>query len=166
VLAGRLLVALTVLRAVTGGVLPGAVDGVGRRGVPALDRELDADLGRPAGGGRVQEQRLLVEEAGDLPLDLLERAQRRASSGPRPLAVLELIDQLAGRIDCLVVEELVVDGDDRRVVAGGEALGVLQRDLAVLGCLVVRDAEVVGERGVLVQTLTRNSPVGFRLNIV
>ena len=66
----------------------------------------------------------------------------------------------------LVVEELVVDRHHRAVVAGRQALGVLERDRAVGGGLVVPDAEVLGQRVVdlaaaqtshivLVQTLTR-----------
>ena len=51
-------------------------------------------------------------------------------------------DQLAGALDVLLVVELVVDGDDRRVVAGRQALGVLEGDRAVGGGLVVADAEV------------------------
>ncbi len=46
----------------------------------------------------------------------------------------------------LVVEELVVDGDHRCVVAGGKALGVFEGDRAV-GCrLVVADAERLLQR--------------------
>src|SRR5690606_20041766 len=44
------------------------------------------------------------------------------------------------------VEVLVVDRQHRRVVAGGQALGVLQREPAVGGGLVVPDAEMLLER--------------------
>ena len=50
----------------------------------------------------------------------------RVGNGRSPPA--QRVDQLLGRLDGLVVEVLVVDLQHRREVAGGQALGVLQRD--------------------------------------
>jgi hypothetical protein len=77
----------------------------------------------------------------------------------------------------LVVVELPVDHHDRGVVAGGVALDVLEADHAVVGRLVVADAEVLLElvqdrvppstaHSVLVQMPTWYSPAGRRRYIV
>ena len=88
----------------------------------------------------------VLGEAGQLAGDALEVGERGAAGGQRLLAAAQGRDQLAGALDVLLVVELVVDGDHRRVVAGGQALGVLEGDRAVGGGLVVVDAEVVAER--------------------
>src|SRR3712207_6846062 len=56
-------------------------------------------------------------------LPISEVGERCAAGGQRLLPAPQGRDQLAGAVDVLLVVELVVDGDDRRVVAGGQALG-------------------------------------------
>ena len=121
-----------------------------RRGLAAL-------LGQPqpdAASGRARRARRPRPRAASSPYwekpascrgDPLEVGQRGAAGGQRLLAAAQGRDQLAGAVDVLVVVELVVDGDHRRVVAGGQALGVLEGDRAVGGRLVVADAEVAAD---------------------
>ncbi len=71
---------------------------------------------------------------------------RRPGSGVGRLPVLQLGHDASATLDVDPVEELVVDRHHRGVVARGQALGVLQRDGAVRGRLVVPDAEVLRER--------------------
>ncbi len=59
----------------------------------------------------------------------------------------QVVGELAGRGQRLVVEELPVHHHHRRVYAGGVALQVLQADPAVGGDLVVAHAEVLVEFG-------------------
>ena len=59
----------------------------------------------------------------------------RVGSGRSPRCSASTSSSALSGVD--VVEELVVDGDDRREVAGRQALGVLEGDGAVLGGLVV-----------------------------
>ena len=85
-------------------------------------------------------------EAREDPADLLEGAHRvRAAGGAHVGAGPQPVDELDGGGGGLVVEELPVRHDDGRVVARGVALDALEGDLAVLGRLVVADAEVLGD---------------------
>ena len=115
------------------------------RAMPCCAGEIcsPASVAGPAAGALVGPA---VGEAGQHPRDLLEGAQRGARGwGSARLAGAQPVDELGGRLRGLVVEELPVDHHDRRVVAGRVALEVLEGDLAVLGGLVVADAEVVLE---------------------
>ncbi len=87
-----------------------------------------------------------VGETGQDPLGLLELAQRCAAGGGRRIAGAQPVDELARRLDGLVVVELPVDHHHRREVARRVALDVLQGDRPVVGGLAVADAEVVFER--------------------
>src|SRR4029453_12785486 len=87
----------------------------------------------------------VLGEPGQLPGDAAEVGQRCAAGRRRLLAAAQGRHELAGALDVLLVVELVVDGDHRRVVTGGQALGVLEGDGAVGRRLVVVDAEVAAE---------------------
>ena len=69
----------------------------------------------------------------------------RAAGGVDVLALAQVVDQLGRGLRGHVVHELPVDDHHRGVVARGIALDVLERDLAVVGRLVVADVEVVLE---------------------
>lgn len=87
----------------------------------------------------------LVGETGQYPGGLLVRAQRGAAGRLDGAAGDQVVDQLRRALGRLVVEELPVHHHDGREVAGRVALDVFEGDLAVLGRLVVADAEVVLE---------------------
>src|SRR5690606_7849192 len=91
--------------------------------------------------------RAAVVEAREHARGLLERRDRvRAARRGDLLPTTQPRDRLGDRLWGLVVEELPVDHHDRRVVARRVALDALERDLAVLGRLVVADAELFGQR--------------------
>ena len=111
-----------------------------RRGLAAGQPQPGERGGAGAAGG-LDGAGALVGEAGEDAGGLLEGAQRRAAGGSAPRG------RRAGRRRAaladsrrLVVEELPVDHHHGGEVAGRVALDVLQRDLAVLGGLVVADA--------------------------
>ena len=87
-----------------------------------------------------------VVEPGQDPRDLLEGRHVSATAGRlHRLPGAQVVDELLGRPDGLVVEELPVGHDDRGVVAGRVALDALEGDLPVRRRLVVADAEVVAD---------------------
>ena len=75
---------------------------------------------------------LAVAEPGEDPVGLLPGAQPVGAAGRRHvLAGPQVVDELLRRLRRLVVEELPVDHDHGRVVAGRVALKALDGDLAV-----------------------------------
>ena len=118
---------------------------LGARGAPATPvGQPQADQGRFARADALVGP--AVVEPGEDPRDLLEGGHAVGAAGrPDPLAGAQVVDELLGRRDRLVVEELPVGHDDRGVVAGGVALDAFEGDLAVGRGLVVPDAEVVAD---------------------
>ena len=125
----------------------------------------DLTVGRPCSPGAVQPRRWAsrrpIRDASPAPTPSPARpssnpARTRETSlkvatvsAPRVgfdrLPGAQVVDELLGRPDGLVVEELPVGHDDRGVVAGRVALDALEGDLPVRRRLVVPDAEVVAD---------------------
>lgn len=119
-------------------------DHPGRGRVPAVQLQPGQRGGTGAAGGLVGAF-ALVGEAGQDAGGLLVRAERGAAGGADLAAGDQVVHELLGGLRGLVVEELPVDHHHGGEVAGRVALDVFEGDLAVLGGLVVADAEVLLE---------------------
>ena len=119
-------------------MLGGLVGPAALLGVPDADHRRLSARGPFAGAP--------VGETGENPGDLLERADLVGATGrAHILALAQPVDGLHGGLRRLVVQELPVRHDHGRVVTGRVALDALQRDLAVVGRLVVPDTQVIGQ---------------------
>ena len=109
-----------------------------------------------------------VVEPGQDAGGLLPAAEAvRAAGGCHVLAQAQSVDEFPCGVGGLVVEELPIDHHHRREVAGGVALDVLERDLAVVGGPAVVQVQVVLEGGVdLVAAHDRAQGVGAHPDLV
>lgn len=134
----------TVLRSFRAGRLAARSDDLRVQLLALRQPEADERGGAGATGG-LDGAGALVGEAGQDPGGLLVRAERGAAGGFDGATGDQVVDELCRALRRLVVEELPVDHHDGCEVAGRVALDVFERDLAVLGRLVVADAQVLLE---------------------
>lgn len=116
-----------------------------RQGLALGELEPDQGGGARAAGG-LDGAGALVGEAGQDAGGLLVGAERGAAGGLDGPPGDQVVDEPRGALGRLVVEELPVHHHDGCEVAGRVALDVFEGDLAVVGRLVVADAEVLLER--------------------